>query len=386
MTKPARRVIYRSTNARLARFALGIVFAAVTAWLVLPVLAIDRGPPPPFAITLGTNALDLGPRDANLPGTALSVLNVTARAQGCSNPVTLEGTLWRSTDTWYAEKRGRFARPPTQAIITLAGVPVSSFAAGLDSFYTHAVEGVRHVSGIARVTSLNGKSVVVHDHMLRLIHSDGTTSAVLNAPQWPQAATPLWFAISADLMRPAGFQSCYLDLPQLFPYQSSTEGETSASARSQIQLIRIGEHMHSPRALKSPTGLADEPEGLGAGAVTVSVDGKRVADGSIGAGATTTTSGGLRYRCHRFVRQKVLPGLDSRISPEFNQQANPDCSGTPLFEAADVTSDTTRRLFAAGIIGALAATLIVEALFLGETESAAQEGKTRKRSRWRQTD
>jgi len=326
--------------------------------------------------------VDLGPHETLLPGTALSVLDVTVHAKGCSNPVTVEGTLWRSTDTWYAEKRGRFAAPPSQAIITLAGASVSSVAIGLDSFSTHAVEGLRHVTGTARVTSLNGKSVVVHDHMLPLIRSDGTTSAVLNAPQWPQAATPLWFAISANLIRPAGFQSCYLDLPQLFPYQSSFEGRESASASAQIALIRVGEHMRSPRVVKSPTGLQDEPEALGAGVVTASVDGKRVAGNSTG-GGSTTTSGGVRYLCHRFIRQKVLTGLDSRITPEFNQQANPDCSGTPLFETADVTSDTTRRLFAAGIVGALAATLIIEALFLGETDSAARSGGNQKRPRWR---
>ena len=380
MTAPARRVIYRSPNARLARVALGLVLTAVTVWLVLPVLAVDHGPPPPLALVVGTNAVDLGPHESLLKGTALSVLDVKVHAKGCSNPVLIEGTLWRSTDTWYAEKRSRFSAPPDQAIVTVAGAPVISITVGLDSFSPYAYEGLQHVSGTARVASLNGKPVVIHDRILALIRSRDATSAVLNAPQWPRAATPLWFRVWANLMRPAGFQSCYLALPQLFPYQSSYEGQRSASDRAQIALLRIAEHIRPPvrRAVSTPGGVGDEAEALGAALVTASVDGKRVTGNSIGLSGTETVSGGVRYLCHAFIRHKLpLSNLDARISPEFNEGENPDCSGVPLFESSDVLSDTTRRLFAAGIVGALAATLIIEALFLGETESGA------KRKRWR---
>lgn len=384
MTAPARRVIYRSANARLARVALGLVLTVVTAWLVLPVLAVDHGPPSPLALVVGTNAVDLGPHESLLKGTALSVLDVNVHANGCSNPVLIEGTLWRSTDTWYAEKRSRFSAPPDQAIVTIAGAPVSSIAVGLDSFSTHAYEGLRHVSGTARVTSLNGNPVVVHDRMLALTRYRDATSAVLNAPQWPKAATPLWFTVWTNLIRPAGFQSCYLDLPQLFPYRSSYEGLTNASDRAQMALQKIAEHIHPPtrRAVNMPGGVGDEAEALGAGLVTVSVDGKRVTGSSIGLGGSATASGGVRYLCHAFIRHKLpLSNLDSRISPEFNEGENPDCSGVPLFESAGVISDTTRRLFAAGIVGALATTLIIEALFLGETELNDPSGG--KHKRWR---
>lgn len=348
---------------------------------MLPVLAVDHGPPKPVALVVGTDAVDVGPRESALSGTALSVLDLNVHADGCVNPVTIEGTLWRSTDTWYAEKAGRFASPPGQAIVTVAGVNVRKLSVGLDSFsYSHANNGLeRVVSTTARVTSLNDKPMLVHDRLLPLVRSHGVTSAILNAPQWPQAATPLWFTVTADLMQPAGFQSCYLDLPQLFPYQSSDQGQESASSHAERALYKLSEHLRPPRrrAVSSPSGATDEAEALGAGLTTASVGGRRVASNSLGIGAVATTAGGVRYLCHAFIRKKLpLPNLDSRITPEFDESDNPDCSGTPIFETVDVVSDTTRRLFAAGIVGALAATLIIEALFLGETGSAGSK-------RWR---
>jgi hypothetical protein len=73
-------------------------------------------------------------------------------------------------------------------------------------------------------------------------------------------------------------------------------------------------------------------------------------------------------------------GVEQSLLPLYVKSGDPDCSGAPLFQAVDVTSDTTRRLFFAGIIGALAATIIIEALFLGETDDG--DGVGGARTRW----
>lgn len=85
-----------------------------------------------------------------------------------------------------------------------------------------------------------------------------------------------------------------------------------------------------------------------------------------------------------YIRSKPpVEDLESRISPEFNEAENPNCSGVPLFQAVDVTSDTTRRLFIGGIVGALAATLVLEAMFLGETADSGGGKSSGRRRKWR---
>jgi hypothetical protein len=383
MPKPTRRVIYRSVKARLARLALGVILAGATLWIVLPVLTAEHGPPAPVALVVGTNAVDMGPGTSVLEGIRPSALDLKVRAGGCVNPVTIEGTLWRSTATWVAEWHGRYAAPPTQAIITLAGARVRKFVVGVDSFSTEAPGGIQRTAGTARVTGL-GYTVVVHNDVLPLIRVGDTTSAVLDAKQWGDAATPLGFLITADLIDPAGFDSCYLDLPELYPYAYSSEPQTNAFVRALNGLIDASARYLRPNRRPKLLGVAGtEQEELGTALVNASVHGRSVGGGSIGVGGTMTT-GGVRYLCHSFARNSPSANaLDPHISPEFDEAENPDCSGVPLFQAADVTSDTTRRLFAAGIIGALAATLIIEALFLGETESSDASEATAWRRRWR---
>src|SRR5262249_44757039 len=98
--------------------------------------------------------------------------------------------------------------------------------------------------------------------------------------------------------------------------------------------------------------------------VSVSVRNLVVTPSTLGTGGTATAAGAT-YLCNRQASEGAPPVyLIPRAAPPS------DCSGAPLFQPVDVNSDSSRRFFVGGIVGALAATLLVESLFFAETKSA----------------
>jgi len=368
MTQPARRVIYRSVKARAIRLLVGVALGAVTLLVVLPVLSSDHSPPEPSGLAIGTDANDIGLSERGPSGIRASVLDLTVHASGCKNPATITGSMIRSTNTWFAERNSQSAASPQRAMITLAGARVRGFQVGLEG---EPAGSQRLESGTVRMLGLRGGSVTVHRELLPLVRSGDATTALFIAHGWQEAMSPLDFVIYADLIHPAGFNSCYVSLPEIFPFSTGTEKD--AIGRAESAQLTLNEHISPPIG----------SERLGAGVVDVSVATRIVSPNTVREGGRLTPSG-VRYLCHSFIRAKPpVEDLDSRISPEFNEAENPNCSGVPLFQAVDVTSDTTRRLFIAGIVGALAATLILEALFFGETDDTGRGASSGPRRKWR---
>lgn len=375
MRHAARRVLYRSRKARLARIVAGCVFAILTFWLIAPVLATDHGASPPVILVLGDD-MNLYATSRGKVHTAPDVVDLRTRLKGCHNPATIEGTLLISTNTWYVSK-AIGSRGPDQMMLAIKGARVRSVVMGLEGFgpsYKHPIVGRGSIEG------LFGKKLVVHNSTLPLQRVGQTSVAVLDSPQWPRAATPVHFSISADIVRSAGFDSCYVVTPQLY---SSVVGRyrVSAFADASEAIERISKKLgplmpedepplYQLENGKTETGPTVKPIELGAAEALVHVSGYEVDLGTAGPGGEATGEG-LRYLCHSAIeRPPPVRGLDSRISPDFtNEATNPTCAAAPRFVKAQQLSDSTRRLFAAGITGALGATLIVEAMFLGETES-----------------
>lgn len=378
--QPARRVIFRSVRARAARLAVGLTLLAMTAILVLPALASDSGPPEPIGLAVGTDAIDAGLREGGGHGTLPSTLFLSVYLHGCENPATIEGEFLRSTDTWYAEKDGKYAARPEQALLTLTGARIrSAVVAVVPGDGRH-----RPHEGILRTFALNGKPVVVDNELRPLIHSGNTTTVLLRSPQWAQAMDPLAFVVKADLVKSAGLDSCYLNVPSLF---DGYEPQDNSESYADRVMEKVGKHLPQlarPRE-KAPEQFPGEqepphpgPERLSAAETRVIAPGE-VVQGSVGDGGYVTATG-LRYLCHTLIEGKApAREIDSRIAPDLTAPtSNPTCGGTPLLQSAGVLGDSTRRIFFGGITGALAATLIIEALFLGETEPAGED-----RRRWR---
>jgi hypothetical protein len=367
--RTSRRVIYGSVSARILRLMVGVGLFALTLWIVLPVLSSDKGPPSPVGLALSTDGGEeltpARPIPSRLRGirASPSVLRLTIHASGCSNPVELDGELIRSSGTWVTEQLGQ-ATAPQRAYIALAGVRTERFLVGVDS-----LEGSGAGQTVIRTHPDHDPihTVTVHNRALPLLHPGrSTTVASLEARQWAQAKTPLGFRISADLMRPAGFDGCYLAVPEL--YEFSSGGDTRA-------------YVKAAEALSAATHREGTvPDSIGAAEVEVFVSGRSVVSGSIGEGGQAVATG-VRYRCHEFHGESDYPpDVEHSLLPFYVRQGNPNCSGAPLFQAVDIASDTQRRVFFAGIIGAIAATLVIEALFLGQTEASDGSASTR---RWR---
>jgi hypothetical protein len=379
---PARRVIYRSVKARVARVAIGLLFVGVTLWIVLPVLASEHAPPAPTALYVGVNGA--GPAPLHQPPG--SVLKLAIHASGCSNPVTVEGRLDRSERDWTYDEHvvgiDTNGPLPSQASVVLVGARLrtANIAIGAPMPSTEAgdIFGETPIHGTATVEDFGlGRRVTVHNSLSRVAverrSSQRVSVALLTSPEWSEVKTPLLFVLKADLVFPLGFHRCYLDLPELFSY----EEELSSGYRS-----AYGQAMEfaDPLAVgQSPLGkLTGLSKGLSvtdvdAAEVSVSLAARVAAVSSVGDGGSITPTG-LRYECHTFFEDKPPPNLEPNMFTNegtgpstYEEHTNPNCAGEPIFEVPGVAADITRRIFLAGILGALAATLIVEALFLGET-------------------
>jgi hypothetical protein len=367
---PSRRVIYSSWRARTARVAVGIAFIAVTLWQALPVISSEAAPPPPAALFVGLNGFR--------PPQPESTLHLVIHSAGCSNPATIEGYLERPERSWNLDRawveRYPDAKETTEAYISLAGASLSGGDAGLAG--GDGPVGVFEAS----VVSGNGtilqtyplKLTEVHNRLALFLHParppgyPPVGGVALSAPQWPSARTALHFFLEADLIRPRGFRSCYVDVPALFGSGGGVSNKSLLEAAGLTQQRAIeqpgGPHGtyipgYGADVVSETPGIPDVDE-VAKAEVSVYVSGHVVDGSSVGSGATSIPNG-VYYTCAS-VRAKP-PAVTS-----------PTCAGTPVFEVPGRGSEITRRLFLAGIVGAMGVTLIIEALFLGETASRRQ--------------
>ncbi len=346
----SRRVIFGSRRARALRVGVGAAFGALTLWLILPVIAGEQAPPKPVGLLVSTDTA----RNSSVPLWQYpdGVLYLTVTANGCKNPVLLDGRYVISTNLWYGVEKREKQALPEQAAVTLYGARVSHAEIGLSSETNRA----SLVNEPTKIVGLAGKPVTVFDHPLPLIRHDLDTTAVLVATAWPQAKTALHFRIWADLIHRTGFNSCYLTLPEVLDSEAGQSVEAVMAASEESQL---------PQLLPGRTWVGGIE--LGAADVQAGVANRIVVPSTLGTGGYGTPQG-VRYVCHKEVPQRALPYLDQRDTPDL-QPPMATCGGSPLFQAVNVNSEITTRVFAGGITGALAATLIMEALFLGETRS-----------------
>ncbi len=362
--QPARRVIFGSLRARIARFAIGLVLLGVTLYIVWPVLASDHGAPrEQVAVSIATNwepgeeahSRERGPSNA---------LQLTVTANGCKNPARIEGSFEISDSAWVRSEEG--GSPPREAMVAFAG-PARTLIVGLSATPYPELPYFNITHGTVKLHSLpipvKGKphryydELVVKNELFPVRRLGDVTAAYLRVLGWPDTRSALDFVIEANLIHPAGFDSCYVDLP-------------IASGYSDVPGANATE-----RLLSQPPPVPDRHgavpfigELIGAAEVNVSVHGRTVVGSSLNRYAEVDGDG-ARYTCGIGVSEEEA--VEGKAQSEDASGRPPliaaNCAGTPLFAAVDATSESTRRLFAAGIIGAIAATLMVEALFVGET-------------------
>lgn len=240
---PARQVVYRSSSARLLRLVLGLALVATTLWVAVPALTSEHAPPPPVALFVGTNLGGAGHGDNAQPG---SFLRLYVTASQCRNPVTIEGDFTRDPRTWAADARGggstgaAGSKGPTQAEVVLSGARVRDFELGLGASFGQTVDPGTSVvgtfqepliTGTARLAPpLRDQNLVIHNHLYPIYRHGDATAAILSAPQWPEVHSSLHFIIHADLARPSGFRSCYLQMPELFASQDGLNGNAYLTA------------------------------------------------------------------------------------------------------------------------------------------------------------
>jgi hypothetical protein len=367
-----------------------LLLVSATLWIALPVLAAEHAPPAPTALYVGIN--DVGPDP--LPEPPGSILKLAIYASGCRNPVTIEGRLDRPERAWiydeHIEAIEQDGPPPlpSQASVVLVGTPLrtadvmtGTLTEGLGE---KSILGETPVRGFATVENpILGRRVTVHNYLSRVVvdpQSGAHISGVfLTSREWAETRAPLLFVLKADLVFPMGFHRCYLDLPELI-------GREDASAY--LRAINFADPLapgQSPLGKLTGKGKGPSVSDVAAAEVSVSIAAHVAITSSIGSGGNQIPSG-LRYECHTFFNNKLPPNIEPNMftnhgtAPStYREQTNPNCAGEPVFEIPGVATEITRRIFFAGILGALAATLIIEALFIGETAPAQPRRKHRKR-------
>ncbi len=302
-------------------------------------------------------------------------MSVAIRAKGCANPVSVEGLFERPARSWALDQRDAIeqngVKGPTEAEIVLSDAKVSQIRAGFAE--GEPLEGLFEASTVSGegVVFSNVREAFVHNHLKKILNvptpkgQPAIGAAVLKAPAWPYVKVPLHFFIKADLMHLDGYHRCYIDVPALFG--SGGGLENGAFRRAFAFTTRATpEHPLAPHGIGEVPGFPDIDE-LAKAEVTVLVSGHTVDGRSVGSGATTIPNG-VRYSC-------------SSAATNPPAKTNVTCAGTPVFEQPGTEATTTRDVFFAGIVGALAATLLIEAAFIGNTESPSSWIKRARRSR-----
>jgi hypothetical protein len=339
-------------------------------------------PPPPIALFVGTNAYQLG----------RASLEVAIEANGCKNPVRVEGLLTRDVHAW-RRPAGRSVpyELPTTAAVVIDGVrPLAAQMGFGDSqvplIFPHRSGGNaggegafeqpslvrppvyedRHIlnaEGIGRELRLPTYasplvSQQAHPHTTRaeersrhyeLVHP-AWGGMLLHSARWSIPKALVRFALLANLETSAGYNRCYITIPQVLAPESLSADRPFLYA-SRFLLVKLwGPYRHQVGDRIPYWSEITHAE------IGVTVHGRIPTAGSI-APDGQITQGSLYYECNKSEAPAVVP--HERVGPN----ANANCSDEPQFQAAGVAADVTQRIFAGGILITLAATLILETLF-----------------------
>jgi hypothetical protein len=380
----------------------GITLAALI--VVLPVLATETGPPPPPPLTLlvGTNSFQTGP--------AVLELNITSN--GCTNPAQIEGTLRRSQHAWAPSPTDSNEDLPNAAAVVLVGTQIRRAQIGLgnapddsaqdepeqspySSVHDYTIFG-NPPDNTAHPEPVQSPDTSTHGHPtinFRLgpeyhitvrstatpltggsAHgSDGASTAAwsaiaLHAPRWLTVKGTLRFKLAVALVHPTGYHKCYLDIPQIV--QSNLQSENYALHEAVNHALHA---ISGGTATETYPGI-DETQ---VGKINASVRGHLPVLSTIAADGKPSATG-VYYQCHRPTRETGPETSEEEANaPTLTSALNLDCADEPLFETPGTTSDITRRIFFAGILGALGLTLLIDALFATIEPAASKSAPTR---------
>jgi hypothetical protein len=390
---PARRVVYGSLKARAARVVVGLIFAGLTLLIILPVVPGEHAPPTPTGLFVGMNI-----NKPTTPAAPESLMDLQIHSESCRNPVTIEGRLLPSARTWYLGARHEYETEstPTQAELTLANARLLRADVGFggqeSAYYAPIVGyfGEPLIERTATFQTTDERPATIQASLSRILaggrRGPPASGVVFTARDWPALRLPLHFILKADIAYPLGYHKCYIDVPELFAAGAQAERSAFSEAERLTEKPGMGSPAFAERVGQPALGVAQQD--LAAADVYVSVANYIPELSSLGTGTHVRNS--VEYQCQTYLsKPKLPPNVESRMlrtEPRAENQepgasayypdTNSNCSGTPVFEAVGVGADVTRRVLAAGILGALAATLIIEALFVGETESRKPKDAT----------
>ncbi len=374
--RPLRRVLYRSKAAIVARFVLGVMLGVAAFVVASPALSTDYPPPPPVGLYIATNSYTA----------PWGELELAIDAKGCTNPAIIEGVLTYPEKTWTGPRITGARVPkglPSTAVIALGGARLVGAQVALGN--GNGVQADGESTGpfsqppFRTTQTFAIERNIFHPYTIRS-HSYSTTPltavidqrsplGTLNYPagaiafhsrQWAATQAPLHFRFAADLVQTASYHRCYVAVPEVLALNRNegyyaaegVAGRLILAARRNASQLHLGSR-------EVPPIIWD----VLAASVDVMVSGRVPVSDSVGPDGKAT-SVGVHYGCR-------LPKAPREAGEEPNvlhgEVANPNCSATPLFAAQGVDTDISRRLFLGGLIGGLAATLIIESLFIGET-------------------
>lgn len=272
-----------------------------------------------------------------------ALLSMSVVANGCSNPALISGYVGLPPQIW---KQPRSAWP-RQAEVTLVGARVRRARLGFP--------GVRATQFS---TSPRVVNVVVRHRNATTEHRTVTTAGLV-APT-ALTATSLKFNIWADLVHDSGYRSCYVSVPSVLPGASRDfEGQVLSGDQ-------WFEHLRARDGSVTYLQTAD---------VGVSVRDLVAVPSTLGPGGYASQNGAT-YECTE--RSSKFGGRFLELALGSSTLPSATCGGAPLFQPVNVASDSSRRFFIGGILGALAATLVIESLFLAETDSRERRRLTRR--------
>jgi hypothetical protein len=381
--RPLRRVLYRSKAAIVARFGLGVVLGGAAFVVASPALSTDYPPPPAVGLYIVTNSFTA----------PWGELELAIEANGCTNPAIVEGVVKYPEKTWTGPRDTTSAKLPkglpSTAVVALGGArlvgaqialgngsgvqadgepggPFSqppfrttqTFAIERNVFHRYTIRS--HSYSTALLAAVIGQRSTLGT--LRI----PAGAIALHSRQWVATKAPLHFRLAADLVQTASYHRCYVAVPEVL---ALNRNEGYGAAEGAALRLSTSHNYASQLHFLGPEFPPISWDVLAA-SVDVTVSGRIPVSDSVGPDGKAT-SVGVHYGCRL---PKALREAAEEPYVLQGEVANSNCSATPLFAAQGVDADISLRLFLGGLIGGLAATLIIEALFIGETPDRSRDG------------
>ncbi len=321
---------FASRSARLLWGIFAVLIGLVGYTLASPAFRATPPPPNPWALYVTTNGVSKHWRKD--PANWLLNLSVSAK-NGCGHPVTVFGTL----NTDFLDK---LVHQPSAVLLSIANAQVLN--AQIAAFPLHPTRPGWESARWRPMTISRFRGVYIVEGLTR------TPSVFFNNDS-------IYFRLTINASRSAGYSACYLTSPGLVEYPGASQTWDKAAQLAEI----YQERRHFTRTF--------EYAPLNDAIVRMAVPGELPDRTALDAHAVVR-SDSLQLTCSAEVPDDPHLLESDYFSYERILATESNCASVQTYREPGAADDLNRRLFLAGVLLSAAVAMLIEAVATGRTE------------------